>query len=82
MKKEMTPPRPPQGGNNEEKQNAVRCPFCGSHHTAQEAAFGTTHAYSQFYCHACRTPFEWIKWEEVASSSDLPLFLQTSQPNS
>ncbi len=55
----------------------VRCPFCGSHNTAQEAAFGTTHAYSQFYCRACRTPFEWIKWEERAPAHDLPSFLQS-----
>lgn len=61
-----------------QKENAVRCPFCGAFDTAQEAAFGTTHAYSQFYCRACRTPFEWIKWEERDAGFDLPNFLQSS----
>lgn len=54
----------------------VYCPFCGSAQTQQEAAFGTTHAYSQFFCRSCRTPFEWIKWEEKAATHDLPAFLQ------
>lgn len=54
----------------------VRCPFCDSVQTQLEAAFGTTHAYSQFFCQACRTPFEWIKWEEKAVTHDLPAFLQ------
>ncbi len=54
----------------------VRCPFCGSLQTQLEATFGTTHAYSQFFCQSCRTPFEWIKWEEKAASHDLPAFLQ------
>ncbi len=76
----MTPPCPPQGGNFEEgieKNETVHCPFCGSSNTLKEAAFGTTHAYSQFYCRACRTPFEWIKWEEREAHSDLPSFLQS-----
>ncbi len=74
--KSITPPCPPQGGNNEKQSQTVRCPFCGSSNTAQEAAFGTTHAYSQFFCRACRTPFEWIKWEEHEANFDLPSFLQ------
>ena len=55
----------------------VRCPFCHSPNTQCEAAFGTTHAYAQFYCRACRTPFEWIKWEEHAPANDLPPFLRS-----
>jgi len=77
----LTPLSAPQGGNFEEraqKNIKVQCPFCGSQNTTQEAAFGTTHAYSQFYCRACRTPFEWIKWEEREIQSDLPSFLQSS----
>ena len=53
----------------------VRCPFCGSHDTRREARFGTTHAYEQFYCNSCHTPFEWIKWEENPANEDLPNFL-------
>ncbi len=58
-------------------QPAVSCPFCHSQDTHGEAAFGTTHAYAQFYCRACRTPFEWIKWEEHAAAEDLPAFLKS-----
>jgi hypothetical protein len=60
-----------------EAQPAVACPFCHSQDTACEAAFGTAHAYAQFYCRACRTPFEWIKWEEHSPAGDLPDFLKS-----
>jgi hypothetical protein len=60
-------------------QTPVRCPFCGSLETKRETDFGTTLAYAQFYCLACRTPFEWIKWENKISDKDLPPFL--NQPN-
>jgi len=53
----------------------VRCPFCDSAETQREANFGTTLGYAQFYCFHCRTPFEWIKWDEHAPESDLPSFL-------
>jgi transposase-like protein len=33
---------------------SVSCPFCGSTATRREADFGTTLAYAQYYCHACR----------------------------
>lgn len=78
MNDTRTPLCPPPGGNVEKEKNVVRCPFCGSLDTAQEAAFGTTHAYSQYYCHACRTPFEWIKWEDVEPVTDLPKFLHSA----
>jgi hypothetical protein len=57
------------------KGSTVACPFCGSAETRREANFGTTLGYAQFYCCACRTPFEWIKWEENAPPADLPAFL-------
>jgi len=55
---------------------AVVCPFCQSTDTQCEAAFGTTHAYAQYFCRACRTPFEWIKWEAHPPAEDLPAFLK------
>lgn len=58
----------------------VACPFCGSMETQQETDFGTTLAYAQFYCRQCRTPFEWIKWEDKNSSSDLPQFILQESP--
>ncbi|MCI0693500.1 hypothetical protein L0337_16025 [candidate division KSB1 bacterium] len=54
---------------------SVVCPFCGSTETQQETDFGTTLAYAQFYCRQCRTPFEWIKWEDKNLSQDLPQFI-------
>ncbi|MCG3118226.1 MAG: hypothetical protein ALAOOOJD_00389 [bacterium] len=54
--------------------SAVACPFCGATETRRETDFGTTLAYAQFYCHACRTPFEWIKWDDKNSETDLPPF--------
>jgi DNA-directed RNA polymerase subunit RPC12/RpoP len=59
----------------------VACPFCGSTRTQQETDFGTTLAYAQFYCLACRTPFEWIKWEEKISKPDLPAFFSEKNGN-
>ncbi len=53
----------------------VCCPFCESTNTRKESDFGTTLAYSQFYCHDCRTMFEWLKWEEDADDQNLPKFL-------
>ncbi|MGH7599062.1 MAG: hypothetical protein ACREOI_22125 [bacterium] len=59
---------------------SVACPFCGSKETQQETDFGTALAYAQFYCRQCRTPFEWLKWEDknsegAISGRDLPPFL-------
>jgi hypothetical protein len=57
------------------KLAAIACPFCGSTETRRETDFGTTLAYAQFYCRACRTPFEWIKWEDKIAEMDLPAFI-------
>jgi len=54
--------------------SAVACPFCGSTDTTRETDFGTALAYAQFYCLACRTPFEWIKWDDKTPELDLPAF--------
>ena len=54
---------------------SVACPFCGFTETKRETDFGTTLAYAQFYCLTCRTPFEWIKWDDKISEKDLPTFL-------
>jgi hypothetical protein len=58
----------------------VACPFCGSTETSRETDFGTTLAYAQFYCHQCRTPFEWIKWDDKNVSTDLPPFILQKSP--
>lgn len=40
----------------------VACPFCGSGDVVREMAFGQEISKSQYYCRACETPFERIKW--------------------
>jgi ring-1,2-phenylacetyl-CoA epoxidase subunit PaaD len=40
---------------------AVRCPRCGSHHTALDATFGSTACKSLHRCRACDEPFEAVK---------------------
>lgn len=39
----------------------AECPFCGSHNTRNENAFGPTPCRSLYYCESCRNPFEQFK---------------------
>ena len=39
----------------------VACPHCGSHHTEQLSAFGSTACKALYRCLACREPFEHFK---------------------
>lgn len=45
----------------EELPLSVRCPFCGGLETEQFSAFGSALSTSQYYCHRCRTVFEFMK---------------------
>jgi hypothetical protein len=42
---------------------SVTCPFCGGRDTRPLATFGSLLMTSQYYCAACRTPFEWLRRE-------------------
>ncbi|MFQ5679008.1 MAG: hypothetical protein ACE5HP_06080 [Gemmatimonadota bacterium] len=61
--------RPPGEGAEEldrslhssELPSSVRCPFCGGYETDQFSAFGSALSTSQYYCHRCRTVFEFMK---------------------
>ncbi|HEX9698031.1 MAG TPA: hypothetical protein VGD06_01110 [Acidobacteriota bacterium] len=44
---------------------SVTCPFCGGRDTRPLATFGSLLMTSQYYCDACRTPFEWLRRESV-----------------
>ncbi len=55
---------------------AKTCPFCGSTDTAKQADFGTSVMVRQYYCRACRTVFEWVKWGDDESDLDLPTVLK------
>ena len=43
------------------KSEAIACPKCGSLHTEQLAAFGSTACKSLYRCLSCREPFEHFK---------------------
>ncbi len=55
------------GYNDNETQSGapVRCPFCGSSETELFSLFGQQLLTVQYYCNACRTPFEHIKDDAV-----------------
>jgi ring-1,2-phenylacetyl-CoA epoxidase subunit PaaD len=39
------------------------CPFCGGTDTELMNAFGSHASVSAYWCRACRSPFERMKWE-------------------
>ena len=47
---------------------AVRCPFCGGRDTEPFSSFGSQLSTEQHYCRSCRTPFEYMRQEDAASS--------------
>ena len=42
-------------------EQAVSCPFCGSADVELLALFGSQLLTDQYYCRACRTPFEHLR---------------------
>ena len=42
-------------------EQAVACPFCGSADVELLALFGSQLLTDQYYCRACRTPFEHLR---------------------
>ncbi|MDX1660201.1 MAG: hypothetical protein R3326_00300 [Gemmatimonadota bacterium] len=67
------PERPPAGGrphaadSDEGRSPApaspIACPHCGSVEVEVEAPFGGSLMTRQYWCHGCRTVFEWVRWE-------------------
>ncbi|RMF66417.1 MAG: hypothetical protein D6743_06415 [Calditrichaeota bacterium] len=53
------------------------CPFCGSTAVEKRADFATALMVSQYYCVACNSYFEWVKWGDDDAGLDLPDFLKT-----
>ena len=45
---------------------APRCPFCERHDTELMNAFGSHASVSTYWCRACRSPFERMKWDRAA----------------
>jgi hypothetical protein len=42
---------------------SVPCPFCGGAHTELHSPFGPQLSVATYWCRACRSPFEWLKWQ-------------------
>ena len=64
----IAPPGPamPEGGTpirivRRRREPALACPHCGSTHTEQLSAFGSTACKSMYRCLSCREPFEHFK---------------------
>ena len=43
----------------------VHCPFCGSADVELLALFGSQLLTDQYYCRACRTPFEHLRADDA-----------------
>jgi len=42
----------------------IACPFCTGLDTELHSAFGSARSVVTYWCHPCRTAFEWFKWGE------------------
>lgn len=51
--------------SEEARGKGAICPYCGSGETELLSLFGQQLLTVQYYCHACHTPFEHIKDDEV-----------------
>jgi len=51
--------------NRSEAKAVVACPYCGSTNTELFSLFGQQLLTVQYYCNACRTPFERVKDDDV-----------------
>lgn len=49
---------------------AVSCPYCASRDTEFLSLFGQQLMTVQYYCRACRTPFERVKGHDVLADAE------------
>lgn len=47
----------------------ITCPFCGSEETELFSLFGQQLLTAQYYCRACRTPFERVRGDDVLADA-------------
>ncbi|MGH7506271.1 MAG: hypothetical protein ACRELX_11495 [Longimicrobiales bacterium] len=50
----------------------VRCVFCGGEETELHSAFGPQLSVATYWCRLCRSPFDWIKWQQRDAPADPP----------
>lgn len=55
-----------QGEAPEQLPGAPSCPFCDGVDTELMNAFGSHASVSTYWCRACRSPFERMKWGKGA----------------
>jgi hypothetical protein len=58
---------------------AKACPFCHQRDTEKRSDFSTALMVSLYYCRACNTYFESIKWGDEDTQLDVPDFLTESK---
>ena len=58
---------------------AKTCPFCHQRDTQKRSDFSTALMVSLYYCRACNTYFESIKWGDHDAQLDVPDFLAESK---
>lgn len=63
----MSKPRrsPPAGGYEAEDFGLPKhatCPFCDGEDTELHNPFGSQLSVATYWCFACHTAFEWLKW--------------------
>lgn len=51
-----------------ESMPSVTCVFCGSSDTEPASIYGCHMMTAQYFCHACRTTFDWVRQEWGADS--------------
>lgn len=44
------------------------CPFCAQSETELMNAFGSHASVATYWCRACRSPFEAVKWRDAAQA--------------
>lgn len=52
--------------------DGAECPFCGSRETRLLSPFGGQLSVAQYWCRACRTGFDYVKWEDHAADGSRP----------
>jgi hypothetical protein len=50
----------------------VVCPFCNHDDTELHSPFGPQLSVATYWCHRCRSPFEWLKWRSKPPLPDPP----------
>ena len=64
---------------HEREQPVVSCPFCGSAEVELLALFGSQLLTDQYYCHACRTPFEHLRADAEECEASGPVGLESRE---